>query len=599
MTLLSHDVHSIDVPEVANFSTKFVYDHFVPDESVNENTRLPDSLSVVPSEKRDATFEDRARTRVPRYVKLMWSVPHLKSSQQVIGAKEMRDFILTNLDNVVTEDSLASSNFVSAVFHDGFLADKVYYNIANMLIEDDVTSSESGKVTVTRKLQRASAIMHDSQEYPEVLHHAVAQSYLDLGVLDDPKQVKPHAPEATSYINVQVNSSLCAKMLRDAASDPFNEYTLRDMSEMISLAEMNQQLVSRVDSISHESFVQPIAVDEAKGASFTLATAQVQLAGYIIDKFLINRDGSAQPLESIVVPAALTSTTIDTQVKYGSYYAYTIRALYVMKLPAINQDTGGISTVTLLVSSRPSTRSYAGCIEQVPPPPPADVSVTWDYTHRKSDGTNGSLLISWSPPTTSQRDVKKYQVFRRASLSEPFELIREYDFDDSQVKYASGEVIDPKLTVKTTSPMKYFYDEEFKRDSVFVYAICAIDAHGLTSNYSMQLEVRFDKTKNRSVTKLVSRSGAPKQYPNTFIARDLFEDTMRVSGNLHNISVVLNPEFYRVVSRGNKKTRVLETQQSGGKYVLQLINTDLQKDQQVTIELNDQMNIIGGTAKSL
>jgi hypothetical protein len=57
-----------------------------------------------------------------------------------------------------------------------------------------------------------------------------------------------------------------------------------------------------------------------------------------------------------------------------------------------------------------------------------------------------------------------------------------------------------------------------------MYAICAIDAHGLSSGLSAQTEVSFIKTRNIIDLKAISRSGAPKHYPNFFIDPDLDEN---------------------------------------------------------------------------
>ena len=44
-----------------------------------------------------------------------------------------------------------------------------------------------------------------------------------------------------------------------------------------------------------------------------------------------------------------------------------------------------------------------------------------------------------------------------------------------------------------------YRDIDFTKDSVYIYAVCAIDARNLTSGYSLQMQVSFDKKSNKIV----------------------------------------------------------------------------------------------------
>ena len=70
--------------------------------------------------------------------------------------------------------------------------------------------------------------------------------------------------------------------------------------------------------------------------------------------------------------------------------------------------------------------STVNCVERVPPPPPNNLRATFDFE---------TLFprISWQFPLNKQRDIKRFQIFKRHSLQEPFTLIAEYDFDNSLV----------------------------------------------------------------------------------------------------------------------------------------------------------------------
>ena len=67
------------------------------------------------------------------------------------------------------------------------------------------------------------------------------------------------------------------------------------------------------------------------------------------------------------------------------------------------------------------------CVENKPPPPPTNLRANFDFVR---------LIprISWQFPINKQRDIKRFQVFKRHSFNEPFTLMAEYDFDNSVSK---------------------------------------------------------------------------------------------------------------------------------------------------------------------
>jgi hypothetical protein len=195
-------------------------------------------------------------------------------------------------------------------------------------------------------------------------------------------------------------------------------------------------------------------------------------------------------------------------------------------------------------------------------------------------------LVHWGFPVNSQRDIKHFQIFRRKTVNEPFELIKQYSFNDSETLRPTLETPDPVLIEDTTNNIKTsFIDYEFTKDSRYIYSVCSVDAHGLTSNYSQQFECYFDKYANKMYKELVSVSGAPKSYPNFFLRRDTFVDTVKVSSR-QSLKVVFNPEYLKVVDRLGNDLKFLKTD-ANSSYVIQMINVDLQADQKVNINIRD------------
>jgi hypothetical protein len=222
----------------------------------------------------------------------------------------------------------------------------------------------------------------------------------------------------------------------------------------------------------------------------------------------------------------------------------------------------------------------------VPPPPPADFNLAWDYGER-------ALRCSWNLPPNPQQDIKYIQLFRRKSIADPFQLIKMWDFNDTNTIVPLAEYPLPELVVKSPSFVGFFLDREFSKESNYIYAVAAIDAHGLTSNYSIQFQVSFDKFANRLVKRLISISGAPKQYPNAYLNADTFVDTMKDSGHT-TMRVVFNPEYLKLTQGDGTDLGLLKTDKQGGKYRIQLINLDLQSQQALDITIEDSRKTAKG-----
>ena len=70
------------------------------------------------------------------------------------------------------------------------------------------------------------------------------------------------------------------------------------------------------------------------------------------------------------------------------------------------------------IKSGGSNFSVVSCEEFSPPPPPGDFMIWWDFSEEK-------LILMWALPVVRTRDVKRFQVFRRKNIKEPFELLAE------------------------------------------------------------------------------------------------------------------------------------------------------------------------------
>ena len=188
-------------------------------------------------------------------------------------------------------------------------------------------------------------------------------------------------------------------------------------------------------------------------------------------------------------------------------------------------------------------------------------------------------------------------MFRRKTVDDPFSLICQIDFDDSVIKTPPVESVDKSLIKKYKTSTTFFVEYEFNKDSDYIYAICSIDAHAMTSNYSSQYRVTFNRIQNRIIKNQISQAGAPKQYPNTYLKAELSLDSVK-SKNADGIKVYFDPEYLRVNNRLGRDMQVLKTDSRGGIYRFVLLNTDRQLQETLDISLKDLRKLLQDSAAS-
>jgi len=394
----------------------------------------------------------------------------------------------------------------------------------------------------------------------------------------------------------QVNVKFAGSMIERAIKDPLCSFDIDLMDAYASAQETQnlarQHLKSSIISVNeYRTTAKPIKKlgNTASGIS---SKQRVEILGYLIDKIEIRQDGTTVVHDPIIVENAHVGFVVDFKVKYYSTYTYVIRTLALVTMPAIMEDLNDIVNAHFIIASHP-VATTVDCIENVPPPPVADLNFIWDY-----DAEN--LVMTWSFPPNPQRDIKKFQIYRRSTTDEPFQLLKMYDFDDADVKVESGdnvEFVDDNLVqVMIGNPKTFYVDTDFNKNAKYIYTVTCVDAHGLSSDYSAQFELSFDVFKNRLIKKLVSHMGAPRTYPNMYLESDAFVDTIcdgpmqarNPSGPHSRMNIYFTPQCYNVTKGGIKKP-VVVTKQDGGKYRLLIINIDNQQQQVVDMFIDNKL----------
>ena len=584
-TVFSKPALLVDLPEVSSIEAKFVYNFFTPDERTNETSNTYGSVGFISIgvNQTTTTFADNVGTsniqneslrafygrnaKYPRFNKISITKPPVNIDRNLsIKKGDIKG-------NIAREDALNVFGRVGISIIDTTL-DKTVYRLLSGSI-----SSPEAQETASASQRILDAVVNSIQ--PDGYRYAVA----------DARQGTVNAVEETlkgfnfgfSYLPNVVGTITEASL-----NSPKNVYVDEISSTREALTGIETQAVA-----GSRPYVLRTSDYEA---DFNFINNEVAvsrilknyLIGYLVQKFGTKADGTLDIFSEIVELNPNATAFFDPEIAYGRRYKYRVISLYACQFQMNQQVTTPFGTEEDKVVTRYALFASRGadtsviCEEYIAPPPPVDLAFRY-----RADNTG--LNITWNFPVNLQRDIKKIQVFRRSSTSEPFQLLRMYDFDDSVVKSPDPEGVPERLITRSLLPTTLHRDTGFTKSSKFIYAVCAIDAHGYTSNYSVQLEASYDKYRNRINTRVISRSDAPKPYPNIFLNRDTFVDTMKMSGYTR-LNVYFDPEYISITdTTGDDQEHIVFNNNRGddNSYKLLVVNTDFQQSQTLDIKIND------------
>jgi len=610
-TYPTRPIVAVDAPEPKDFDVKFVYNFFTNDESINDvGTELTQFSD-------EAALQNKLQRDVSRYNVLSWKRPVVSDyEEQFSNANPLYGNITVDLNQVYqlskTETDFSTTIFSAIRFQDNTIDRKLFTLVSGTinryaeLYNADLTDiygitlqsiNDALKLSPNSLLDAAKLIASDDPTTDNMIVDALSNiEFLNANYLDDQKQDTLISSRfdalKESKLDVQLNTKFAYTALYDVVTDPIGIFTdeLIPSLEQIRSAQINAINATEPTVIStddYEFYIDPIdvgTIDYSEFAAINYNTPR-KLIGYIIDRYEILNSGKSVKLNPIIINNIDTEIVYDSNIKYGKRYRYEIRSVVAIQF-LTTQNSGYMELATTLITSQPM-KFNVETIENVPPPWPADFQVSWDRQRKKP-------RLTWSYPVTQQRDVKRFQVFRRSSLDEPYQLIKEYDFDDSLIKYISGEKPDEILVEKTSFPPLFYIDDEFSINSKFIYTLGCVDAHGLVSNFSSQLEISFDPIKNSVKRNLISGPNAPRPYPNMYVTQDdviidLIKDSRHNKAKLY-----FDPEYIDVLyekrpprSADLLALNTLDSEVPTSKYKLQILNVDLQKAKTIDIVIND------------
>jgi hypothetical protein len=598
-SLLSRRVVNIDVPEPTNFRTAFVYNFFTPSESVNDQGEVVESILNIPSDSYDQSVLGKLSKKIPRYVRLEFTPVANKNDD----SGKFRDIHIADyLTSIQDEQQLAGNDFTRINFEETSLNSKLFYlarkvlgkkiDLQNQAITNQIAAEQNdissylnsiSPMDQSRLLNRTTSGTY-SQTVLSALNNIRAVGATFIDETNKERLVQNELEELKSVgVTARLNNKVVGQLAATSANDVLGSYET-EINDLMPLL-ISKQNVSRGSSTNSPDFINASEYDIeipyilSNSADSNGFKPSLFVKGYIIDKYEILSNGNYSHREKIVIESASTALTVDLKVKYGATYMYLIRSVGLVNFEAIGD--AGVQSIISLIASKP-IKTVVTCTESVPPPPPSDFNVVWDYENKVP-------FITWNFPVNTQRDIKKFQVFKRLTINEPFQLVKVYDFNDSVVKFSDNLTPLPSLLTVTEQPINYFRDFEFNKEKTAIYSVCSIDAHGLSSNYSIQFAVRFDPFANQIIKDTISSEGAPIAYPNMYLNQDTFVDTIKTS-NAAQVKVVFNPEYMKVLNNQGD-LHLLATNRTHGKYRVQFINTDLQEQVSFDINLNDRRQI--------
>lgn len=573
-SIASKPIHLFDVPEVKDLSVTFTYNFFVPDESVNEsgdealNGNLSDRFL-----RRGTIDKKNINARIPRYVELNFSLGDTRKKMMTRSSsselKSTREEIIDALNDglVITEDDMSSLLLKTEKVGNDSIGDDL--NDFMSLVLTKYMGDESTVQQALRSFAPTTAVNSD------ILSEKMTPP--SLNTRPDNKEFPEFLPEVKKVKNdIQVNSAYAPFILRKSIETGTSLSPIQLSSRYLTAVE---NLSAPVDmTVTEDENVLNLPYLDLRSQRGVF-TPEANVVAVVFEKKRIFR-GNKYPMPAVVAVGSSITSAYDSQVAYGQTYEYIATTLAKVKIPVTTTD-GRTYSQTVIIASKPSQPKIVTITEERAPEPPQDVNYYFEYD-------SNSLFITWAPPVNPQRDVKYYQVFRRATVDDPFELIATLDFDDSVVRSRMVEDIDEGLITSYSYMPTFFVDSEFEKDSSYIYALVSVDARQFSSAYSTQIRVTFDNEKNKIKKELISYAGAPKQYPNWALKENFFVDSMKDSSH-RNVSIYFNPEAYTVVKGSGETFPAFysTTVDPLSRYVFQFINTDRLLEKKFEAKIDD------------
>lgn len=608
-SIISKTVFNYNIPEIENLKIDFVYNYFTKDERSFESANLKDRIINLEVESISEAIYNATNELIPRYVKFSFTPP--RDPYTKIETKN-NESLIENFKNIIKEGASSSKFFTGFELKDTGEEKSIYLNLKNSSAVANLIEPEDSSLSLAKKINEEISDNGITGQNKKLLLESLSQ-LKDDEMIYAQSDVHPEVanfsdnPVGRQTFSIKINNLFINDIIKKANRLPTGVY----QDEIDSLSKITpdyqKNILSKIGNdptkIYEDEFINNVdafeiisvnskAYTPAMKNLLTKKDYETKLLGYVIEKTEILPDESINVMDPIIVSDPRNLYVKDDNVRYGGNYAYTIRTLCQVIVPVVKIDPDNplldeVVLAKFIMMSEGVTKSVY-CIEKVPPPPPTGIRVRFDFKSKKP-------IVTWQFPVNPQRDIKRFQIFKRLNIDLPFTLVAEYDFDNSIFKTDVNEIAQSKNLIQMEFPKTSFIDENFNISSTPIYSIASVDAHGMTSNLSTQIQIRYDKLKNKLISKLISREGSPKQYPNIYLEEDTFKDVIKSSGS-QRMHIFFDPEYYKVTKNDKinsfktleKDLKLIASDPNNATYSIQILNLDLQKEGIINITIDDK-----------
>jgi hypothetical protein len=572
----------VSLPTAERISANFVYNYYTRDEGVSEVVTL-DAVDAL-SDEYNFIVENWENGKYPRQIDLIISNGSSYSSV-TLDAGTITTALSEN--KIIYEDAPFDTRFSSIIVHDTSIDEKIYNTTPDIAESTSLTVSsdflniakqQSNGYRFSNSQTRESIVSSYEKDIKSVNLGISLNDLVAADVLNTTQRWQSSAyADEFAYAAVQL-APIQENARNEASTNPF----------IIRESDVDISVVSISSTYTATSPYDDPSTRRDEGSAY-----KTKKVGFIIEKHGEQLDGTTLRYPDIVIEDPDLTTYSDIAVRYGAVYKYRIRTVYKSTIIAASKDPDGdISgfAITGILIASTGVSTTIQCLEVVPPPPPTNISF---------QQTLNGLYIRWNFPVNPQKDIKRFQVLRRQSIELPFTLIREINFDKTISPYSTGESVPVSILQIEDGPIKHYLDADFFNiRSDFIYAICAIDAHGFSSQISEQFRVRFDQITGKLIISRVSTSGAPKPYPNINIVGDFFNDIIKDSGH-SRVRIYFDPEYSDVTRFGTSLSLISTTMTGEATYKLSMTELNIGQSQTVDIVVGNSIVNTNGIPVSI
>lgn len=642
-TNMSLGYNRLSVQRVSDLKCNFVYNFYQKDEKTkdfNSNLRTGFIETVIPEDVEDQTFAILSEKKA-RYIEVKINLNGIADqnenivhfddigvnpeSQEMLSNASDSDLSFLDIlrDHVIFEGNLSNNRTTGIEYFDTLADEKVYSYLSSSIFFSDTNSANDSLSSAARKFIDTLENNDNSFDLNQKVKLLETLSSLNSQGINNVNIQKPPDSISNLHFTTKFNNLFMGDLVKYATVTQNNIY----IDEHLGIVDIAKQRQDLARSLAHDGDenagelnvnVLPLPgteeVFDLNDTEFTESEDEmnallndlkeipkVKICGLLVSVYEINNNVPVFH-ENVILKdiTAAANGFIYEHIKYGKTYLFKARTICLVKtIYDLEQEIGSsIMLGSFIVLSDP-TSAYVVCEERVPPEAVTELSVQMNYEQQRPE-------IDWEFPLNMQRDIKKFQIFKRENFNQPFTLVQVNDFDNSELALPNFQNIPSEVVFDYKNsklwPNKYVdYDFDIKNNDEAIYAIVTVDAHGMTSGYSKQIHVRHDKYRNKFISTVVSRAGAPQPYPNLYLRQDFFSDVIKQS-NLTRCNIFFDPEYFRLFKKTDNNEEEINyitftednNLNSEFPYQFHFINIDRQLDQVVEVNVANKSGIPEG-----